>query len=93
MAGVFRIAGAVALLCLIWGTTWSVIQIGLEGIPPFTGVAVRFAIAGSLLLGIALARGIDVLLEWDTLATAQTFVSGYQYIGLAVNNTPGQCIG
>jgi drug/metabolite transporter (DMT)-like permease len=35
-----------------------VIQIGLEGIPPFTGVALRFAISGSLLLGIALARGI-----------------------------------
>jgi drug/metabolite transporter (DMT)-like permease len=35
-----------------------VIQIGLEGIPPFTGVAVRFAIAGSLLLGLALARGV-----------------------------------
>lgn len=56
--GRFRIAGAVALLCLIWGTTWSVIQIGLVGIPPFTGVAVRFAISGSLLLGLALASGI-----------------------------------
>ena len=43
---------------MIWGTTWSVIQIGLQGIPPFTGVAIRFAIAGALLLGIALARGI-----------------------------------
>jgi drug/metabolite transporter (DMT)-like permease len=54
----WRIAGAIALLCLIWGTTWSVIQIGLRGIPPFTGVAVRFAIAGGLLLGLAIARGI-----------------------------------
>jgi drug/metabolite transporter (DMT)-like permease len=43
---------------VIWGTTWSVIQIGLQGIPPFTGVAIRFAIAGLLLLGIARARGI-----------------------------------
>jgi drug/metabolite transporter (DMT)-like permease len=51
-------AGAIALLCLVWGTTWSVIQIGLKGIPPFTGVALRFAIAGGLLLALALARGI-----------------------------------
>jgi drug/metabolite transporter (DMT)-like permease len=42
---------------VIWGTTWSVIQIGLEGIPPFTGVALRFTIAGALLTLLALARG------------------------------------
>ncbi len=47
-----------ALLCLIWGTTWSVIQLGLRGVPPFTGVALRFTLAGSLLLALALARGI-----------------------------------
>jgi drug/metabolite transporter (DMT)-like permease len=35
-----------------------VIQIGLAGIPPFTGVALRFAISGLLLLGLALASGI-----------------------------------
>jgi drug/metabolite transporter (DMT)-like permease len=52
------VAGALVLLCLIWGTTWSVIQIGLEGIPPFTGVALRFTIAGLLLLALALARGV-----------------------------------
>ncbi len=46
------------MLCAIWGTTWSVIQIGLQGIPPFTGVAIRFAISGALLLGLAWARGI-----------------------------------
>jgi len=35
-----------------------VIQIGLQGIPPFTGVAMRFGISGALLLGLARARGI-----------------------------------
>jgi drug/metabolite transporter (DMT)-like permease len=45
---------------LIWGTTWAAIRIGLVGVPPFTGVAVRFAIAGALLLG--LARGLGVRL-------------------------------
>jgi drug/metabolite transporter (DMT)-like permease len=53
---------AFAAMCLIWGTTWSVIQIGLEGIPPLGGVALRFAIAsailliGSLLAGVKLGR-------------------------------------
>jgi drug/metabolite transporter (DMT)-like permease len=54
----WRTTGVAALLCLIWGTTWSVIQIGLEGIPPFTGVSLRFLLAGTLLVGLALARGI-----------------------------------
>lgn len=35
----------VGLLCLIWGSTWIVIQEGLEDLPPFTSAAVRFALA------------------------------------------------
>ena len=56
--GVPLLAGVFVLLTLIWGTTWSVIRIGLEGIPPFSGVAARFALASLLLLGIARLRGI-----------------------------------
>lgn len=43
---------AVTLLVLIWGTTWAAIRIGLEGIPPFTGVALRFGLAGLVLLAL-----------------------------------------
>ena len=50
--------GGFALLILIWGTTWAAIRIGLQGVPPFTGVAVRFAIAGVVLLALALAAGV-----------------------------------
>ena len=50
--------GAVALLCAIWGTTWSVIHIGLQGVPPFSGVAIRFGLAGVLLLLLARVRGV-----------------------------------
>jgi drug/metabolite transporter (DMT)-like permease len=53
-----RVIGGFALLILIWGTTWAVIRIGLKGVPPFTGVAVRFTIAGALLLALALAAGV-----------------------------------
>ena len=47
-----RIA-TLSLLTLIWGTTWAAITISLRGIPPFTGVALRFAIASVLLFGYA----------------------------------------
>jgi drug/metabolite transporter (DMT)-like permease len=48
------------LLTLVWGTTWAAITISLRGIPPFTGVALRFAIASILLLGFARMTGIPL---------------------------------
>ncbi len=57
-AGRGRELGAFLLLTLVWGTTWAAIRVGLQGIPPFTGVAVRFAMAGALLLGFARALGV-----------------------------------
>lgn len=44
---------ALSLLTLIWGTTWAAIRVSLRGIPPLTGVALRFAFAGALLLLLA----------------------------------------
>ncbi len=55
-----RLLAGFLLLTLIWGTTWAAIRIGLAGIPPFTGVAVRFAIAGTLLLAIAKRLGVPL---------------------------------
>jgi drug/metabolite transporter (DMT)-like permease len=46
------------LLTLIWGTTWATIRIGLEGIPPFAGVALRFGIASVVLLALCRALGV-----------------------------------
>jgi drug/metabolite transporter (DMT)-like permease len=43
-------AATLLFLTIVWGTTWSAITISLRGIPPFTGVALRFAIAAALLL-------------------------------------------
>ena len=52
------IVGGAASLCVIWGTTWKAIQVGLEGIPPFTGAALRFGLASILLLLLALAMKV-----------------------------------
>jgi drug/metabolite transporter (DMT)-like permease len=46
------------LLVLIWGTTWAAIRIGLEGVPPFTGIAARFALASLLLWLLARVLGV-----------------------------------
>ena len=53
-----RLFGGFLLLTLIWGTTWAAIRVGLQGVPPFTGVALRFTIAGTLLLALAPVLGV-----------------------------------
>jgi drug/metabolite transporter (DMT)-like permease len=51
------------LLCLIWGTTWLAIKVGLDDLPPFLSASIRFAIAAFFLFLIvrfrrtALGRG------------------------------------
>ena len=74
--------GSLVLMTAIWGTTWAAIRVGLGGIPPFTGVALRFGIAGVLLWGLALAlrlRGERLRVPWGLLAvhTTCTFCLSY----------------
>lgn len=51
-------AAALGVLIAVWGTTWAAIRIGLEGIPPFTGVALRFALASLLLFALVPVFGV-----------------------------------
>lgn len=52
--------GALLLLTLIWGHTWAAIRLGLRGIPPLTGVSLRFAIAAAILFVVARALRIPL---------------------------------
>lgn len=47
-----------AVLTLVWGSTWAVIRASLAGFPPFAGVALRFAVASVVLLGVGRAMGV-----------------------------------
>ncbi len=49
---------ALGAVTLIWGSTWAAIRLGLGGIPPFAGVALRFGVAALLLLALARALGV-----------------------------------
>jgi drug/metabolite transporter (DMT)-like permease len=40
------------ILCLIWGTTWIFIKVGLSDLPPITFAAARFILAVAILLPI-----------------------------------------
>ncbi|MCB9752292.1 MAG: EamA family transporter [Myxococcales bacterium] len=46
-------AGLIAFLCLIWGSTWLVIRGGLEDLPPFTSAGARFVVAALVMTVVA----------------------------------------
>lgn len=50
-----QLAGYVAL-CLIWGSTWLAIRMVVRDVPPFEAAALRFLVAGVLLLGMAMVQ-------------------------------------
>jgi len=45
-----------SLICLIWGSTWLAIKVGLVGVPPFLGAGLRFLLATLLVGGVLAAR-------------------------------------
>jgi drug/metabolite transporter (DMT)-like permease len=44
-------------VCILWGSTFLALRIGVETIPPWTLVGARCALAGAMLAGFALWRG------------------------------------
>jgi len=47
------VTAGILVLCLIWGSTWLVIREGLADLPPLTSCAVRFVVAGAVMILIA----------------------------------------
>ena len=59
------------ILCLIWGTTWFFIKVGLEDLPPITFAAARFILAVLILAVIIYAQKIPLpktRRDWKLLA-------------------------
>jgi len=47
----------IAIMCLVWGSTWLVIREGLDSIPPYTSAAARFIVAGVAMSALAVLFG------------------------------------
>ena len=54
--GIGRILAVYGFCCLVWGSTWLFIKIGLRDLPPFTFAAFRMGIACALMAPLALAQ-------------------------------------
>jgi drug/metabolite transporter (DMT)-like permease len=53
-------------LCIIWGSTWYFIKIGLAYFSPFRFAGVRFLIAGSMMCAAMLLFGKKLPKDWPT---------------------------
>ena len=62
---------AYLVVCVVWGSTYLAIRVGVGVLPPFLFAGLRFLTAGVLLLGIVLALGDRLprrLVDWRTQA-------------------------
>ncbi len=75
---------------LVWSSTWVVIAVGLEDVPPFFGAGVRFTIAGLGVLAAALAtrRPLRTDFVLSALVGALPFATTYGLIYWAEQYVP-----
>jgi drug/metabolite transporter (DMT)-like permease len=68
------------LCCAVWGSTWLVIKVGLQDLPPFLFGGVRMLIASLVLLPVAWRswRRLSSS-EWGWIATAGVLQFGFSY--------------
>jgi len=66
-------------ICIIWGTTYLVIRIGVQEMPPFLFSGFRWLIAGPIFLVFLKIRGIKLPTKKDILPIA---IAGISLIGL-----------
>jgi drug/metabolite transporter (DMT)-like permease len=62
---------AYLVVCVVWGSTYLAIRVGVGVLPPFLFAGLRFVIAGLLLLTVALALGDSLprrAVDWRTQA-------------------------
>jgi drug/metabolite transporter (DMT)-like permease len=53
------------MLCLIWGSTWLAIKVGLVGVPPFLGAGLRFVLSAAIVGLVLAARRQPIALTRD----------------------------
>src|SRR5829696_9016209 len=69
------------ILCLIWGTTWIFIKIGLADLPPITFAATRFVLAVAILLPIIWIR----VMPWPRSASEWKLIGLTGFLQFSVN--------
>ena len=50
-------------ICLVWGSTWTVIRIGLDSLTPFISAGIRFFLASLIILFIVKIKGSPIQMD------------------------------
>jgi putative membrane protein PagO len=71
-----------AFICLIWGSTWLAIKIGLAFFPPFSFAAIRFVLATLVVYCVLLLKRESISWRWSDLRGAVLFgiFNGIDYV-------------
>lgn len=72
----------VALLCLVWGSTWLAIKIGLEDSPPFLGAGFRFVLSCIILFALVRWKRLELATspkEWKDIIIPGLFAYFLSY--------------
>jgi len=66
------------VVCIVWGTTYLGIRIALETVPPFLMASCRWLMAGTLLTGGLMARGVKLpsRASWSSYALVGVLMNG-----------------
>ncbi len=70
-----------ALIILIWGSSWAFIRVGLESFPPFLFAGARFVAAGMILLLVARAQRLALP---DARTGGETVLLGMLSLALSI---------
>lgn len=73
-----RLVAAWVALCIIWGSTYLAIRVGVATFPPFWMAGTRFLIAGAVMLAFARFRGAAFprsIMEYADLAVVGLFLT------------------
>jgi drug/metabolite transporter (DMT)-like permease len=74
-----RVLAAYLVVCLVWGSTYLAIRIGVRHLPPALFGGIRFLTAGGILLALALATGRRLprqARDWKTAAVVGIMLLG-----------------
>jgi drug/metabolite transporter (DMT)-like permease len=83
---------AYAAICLIWGSTFYAVRVGVETIPPWTLMGTRSLVAGTILFAVARLGGARVLgpagFASAAMAGALMFLCGHGLLAWAEMRVP-----
>jgi len=77
----WKIGLALAVLYVVWGSTYLAMRVGVRVWPPFLLASARFVLSGSILLGIAVWKRQPRPQSWQQVRTA--IITGIALLGIA----------